>query len=421
MNDEIESLRRQLLQLKELHAAGVLDTQRYDESRVPLERRLVDAVTAGAALPTAAPAVAAAAVPVAAAGDVVAARAPRPSSRLIIGMTTTVLLVAALGYGWTGAPALINPSAAARAPAAADGAAGAAPAGQAEAEVPTAEQVTRMVETLSKRLKERPDDAQGWTMLARAYAALGRTAEAVPAFQKAVTLNTADAGLLADYADSLAVQNNRQLNGEPLKLVERALKIEPGNLKALALAGTAAFDRKDFAGAVKYWEQLKLGVPGDSAYLGQVQAGIDEARQLGKLPPAAGAPAAAPAAAGGNASIFAPGNSVSGRVTLASALAGQASPDDTVFVFARAAEGSRMPLAILRKQVRDLPFDFQLDDSMAMSPAAKLSGAPSVIVGARVSKTGEAMPQNGDLTGQSAPVAPGATGLKIEIGEVVKK
>jgi cytochrome c-type biogenesis protein CcmH len=337
-------------------------------------------------------------------------------------MAAAVLLVAAGGYWWTGAPALIS-AGAARAPAAADAQADAAPAGeggQAQAQAPTPEQVAAMVQTLSQRLKDRPDDAQGWVMLARAYSALGRTAEAVPAFEKAAALNTADAGLLADYADTLAVQNGRQLNGEPLKLVERALKIEPGNLKALALAGTAAFDRKDFAGAVKYWEKLKLGVPGDSTYLGQVQAGIDEARQLGNLPPSAAA-ATAPDAAGNNASIFAPGSTVSGRVSLAKALAGQASPDDTVFVFARAAEGSRMPLAILRKQVKDLPFDFQLDDSMAMSPAAKLSGSPSVIVGARVSKTGEAMPQNGDLTGQSVPVAPGATGLKIEIGEVVKK
>ena len=90
-------------------------------------------------------------------------------------------------------------------------------------------------------------------------------------------------------------------------------------------------------------------------------------------------------------------------------------------VFARAADGPRMPLAVLRKQVKDLPFDFKLDDSMAMSPAAKLSGAAQVIVGARISKTGEAIAQDGDLTGQSAPVAPGAAGLKIEIKDLVKK
>jgi cytochrome c-type biogenesis protein CcmH len=404
--------------LKELHAAGVIDSQRYDEGRLPLERQLVDAVTGGAVLPKEGAPATDTSEPLARIGAPDAP--PRPSGRLTAGMAVVVLLVAGAGYWWTGAPALINGVSARASADAASQSEGPPPASGQE---PTAAQVAAMVEGLAKRLKERPDDAQGWVMLARAYAALGRTAEAVPAFQKAVALNSGDAGLLADYADTLAVQNGRQLNGEPLKLVERALKIEPGNLKALALAGTAAFDRKDFVAAVAYWEQLKQGVPGDSAYRGQVQAGIDEARQLGNLPPSAGvvAPSAAPDTAGGQASIFAPGNRVSGRVSLSKSLVGQAGPDDTVFVFARAAEGSRMPLAILRKQVKDLPFDFELDDSMAMSPAAKLSGAASVIVGARVSKTGDAMPQNGDLAGQSAPVAPGATALKIEIGEIVKK
>jgi cytochrome c-type biogenesis protein CcmH len=111
---------------------------------------------------------------------------------------------------------------------------------------------------------------------------------------------------------------------------------------------------------------------------------------------------------------------VSGTVTLSAALAKQAQPDDTVFIFARTAEGSRMPLAILRKQVKDLPFTFKLDDSMAMSPASALSTASKVIVGARVSKSGNAMPQPGDLSGQSAPVNVGATDVKIEIKEAVK-
>ena len=111
--------------------------------------------------------------------------------------------------------------------------------------------------------------------------------------------------------------------------------------------------------------------------------------------------------------------SVSGTVTLAKPLAGKAAPDDTVYVFARAAEGSRVPLAILRKQVKDLPLKFTLDDSMAMSPAAKLSGAPKVIVGARISKSGGALAQPGDLQGLSAPVAVGSSGLAIEISQVV--
>ena len=107
-------------------------------------------------------------------------------------------------------------------------------------------------------------------------------------------------------------------------------------------------------------------------------------------------------------------------MALAPALAKLAGPDDTVFIFARAANGGRMPLAILRKQVRDLPVHFMLDDSLSMSPAAKLSSASSVVVSARISKSGEALPQPGDLAGQAAPVALGATGVRVEISEQVK-
>ncbi|MDP1692871.1 MAG: c-type cytochrome biogenesis protein CcmI, partial [Burkholderiaceae bacterium] len=113
------------------------------------------------------------------------------------------------------------------------------------------------------------------------------------------------------------------------------------------------------------------------------------------------------------------GASVSGTVTLAPALAAKANPEDTLFVFARAVEGPRMPLAILRKQVKDLPLSFTLDDSLAMTPAARLSSAPRVVVGARISPRGDATAQPGDLQGFSAPVAPGATGLKIQISELV--
>jgi cytochrome c-type biogenesis protein CcmH len=138
-----------------------------------------------------------------------------------------------------------------------------------------------------------------------------------------------------------------------------------------------------------------------------LQGALTEARQAAGLP-AADAAATRPAPAATMASI-------SGRVELSAALAAKASPEDTVFIFARPAEGSRMPLAILKKRVRDLPADFTLDDSMAMSPAARLSGAAAVVVGARVSKSGQAMPQPGDLEGQSTSIAPGATGLRIVI------
>jgi cytochrome c-type biogenesis protein CcmH len=189
------------------------------------------------------------------------------------------------------------------------------------------------------------------------------------------------------------------------------------------LAGTHAFNTKDYANAVKVWEKMVEISPPGNAFTQQVEPAIAEARKLAGMPAAAKPldsilPGKAATKAG---SIAAPnGATVSGTVTLSVALAKQAQPEDTVFVFARAPEGSRMPLAILRKQVKDLPLTFKLDDSMAMSPANALSTASKIIVSARVSKSGNAMPQPGDLTGQTAPVDVGATGLKIEIKETVK-
>ena len=386
MTDDIPTLRRKLQQLKELHDSGALGDDKYKNSRRELERQLVEAVMAGAEpdVPPSAP-------------------VARPSGALLAGLAVLVLVVAGAGYWWTGSPGL-DPGAAVAA---------AGPEGGGH-EV-TDEQMTAMTAKLAEHLKQQPDDAQGWAMLARSYAVVGRNDEALPAYKKAVELVPDDARLLADYADALAVKNNRSLDGEPAKLVERALKIDPDNIKALALAGTAAFDRKDYAGAAAHWERLVKLAPADAGFLQQVQAGIDEARKLGNLPPAAdaGTAPAAPVAAVG-------GGGVSGSVSLSPALVAKTSPEDTVFVYARAAEGSRMPLAIVRKQVKDLPFDFKLDDSMAMSPAAKLSGAPKVIVGARISKAGQAMASPGDLSGQTEPMAPSGSGLKIVINEVMK-
>jgi cytochrome c-type biogenesis protein CcmH len=280
----------------------------------------------------------------------------------------------------------------------------------------TASQIESMTEKLAARLKEQPDDADGWAMLGRSYAVLGRHDQAAPAFKRAMALRPDDAALLADYADALAMVNGRNLEGEPSRLIERALKVDPNNLKALSLAGTVAFYRKDYPGALRHWEKMAQIAP-DSEWVQQIQGGIDEARKLmgGPSVAAAAAQPAAPAARPTTTN----GSSVSGTVTLAASLAGKASPDDALFVFARPADGPRMPLAMIRKQVKDLPLTFKLDDSMAMSPAARLSSAERVVVGARISKRGDATAQPGDLQGLSAPVSPGATGLKLEISEVV--
>ena len=111
---------------------------------------------------------------------------------------------------------------------------------------------------------------------------------------------------------------------------------------------------------------------------------------------------------------------VSGTVRLAPALASKAAPTDTVFIFARPASGPRIPLAVLRKQVRDLPAAFRLDDSMAMAPTSKLSDHPQVVVGARISKSGQPAAQPGDLEGLTAPVKLGASGIAVVISSEVR-
>ena len=430
MNPDIPAFKQKIFQLKELHEAGALSTPLYEENRAVLERQLLDCVlgynvdpageaTPAVQLPASSPMVAAAVAP--------ARAAERLSPGLLAALGVIVFVIAGAGYWAMGSPsgAGVEPGGVAAAGA---GQNGQTSAGAASHQT-TAEQIEAMTEKLTARLKDQPDDAEGWAMLGRSYTVLGRHPEALPAYERAIALRADDAQLLADYADSLAVKNKRVLAGEPMKWVEKALKIDPRNVKALALAGTNAFDRKDYAGAVKYWEQVVQFGPTDSGYVQQVQVSLAEARELGGLPPVAGKLAGATAAAPTAASPPTPAaqptvslstKQVSGTVSLAPALAKQAGPEDTVFVFARGPDGKGMPLAILRRQVKDLPLQFTLDDSTAMSPAAKISGVSSVVVSARISKTGEAFPQAGDLSGQTGPVNVGTGSLKVEIRDIVK-
>jgi cytochrome c-type biogenesis protein CcmH len=208
----------------------------------------------------------------------------------------------------------------------------------------------------------------------------------------------------------LAMANGQSLAGEPEKLIERALQIDPNNLKGLALAGTASFKRGDYAGAATRWERMLPLVPADSEDARIIRQNVQEARAKGGVEAKAAASPAKPAA--GTAKL-------AGTVSLSSKLKGRAAPDDTVFIFARAVEGPRVPLAVMTLKVRDLPASFSLDDSMAMAPSAKLSGFPQVVVGARISKSGTATPQPGDMQGASAAVANNAAGVKVVIDAVV--
>jgi cytochrome c-type biogenesis protein CcmH len=263
------------------------------------------------------------------------------------------------------------------------------------------QQLATLVERLAAKMRENPDDPEGWRLLGRSYAALGRFPESLDAYAKALARKPRDPDLLADMADTLAMTRGERLQGEPEKLVLRALEIDPEHLKALALAGTAAFERKDYARAERYWRRMLPLVPAGSEDERQIRASIDEARSL-----AGSAPLAARA--------------VQGKVLLSKKLAAQAAPDDVVFIFARAAEGPPMPLAVKRARVRDLPLEFALDDSMAMAPGMNLSAHARVVIGARISKSGTATPQPGDLQGLSAPVANDARGVSVTIDSVVR-
>jgi cytochrome c-type biogenesis protein CcmH len=347
-------------------AAGKLAPAEHEKARAELEARLLEDVdAAGEATPR-----------------------PRGGRRTAVLVGIAMPLAALAVYLAVGSPGALSP--------------------QADPGAVTAEQIDEMVGRLAARLRENPDDADGWKMLGRSYAVLGRFGEAVDAYAKAAVRAPRDAQLLADFADALAMAHGRSLQGEPEKLVLRALEIEPRNLKALALAGTAAFDRKAFAAAAGYWQRMLPLVPPGSEDAQAIRDNVAQATQLaGGQPPLP--LAAAPQAAG-----------LRGTVRISPQLKGRFDPEDTVFIYARAAEGPPMPLAVLRRRARELPAEFALDDSMAMAPGMTISAHARVVVTARVSKSGGATPQPGDLQGASAAVANDASGVEVTIDTVVR-
>ena len=263
-------------------------------------------------------------------------------------------------------------------------------------------------------MRERPDDAQGWALLARSMAALGRFAESADAYGHLAKLVPNDAQVLADYADSLGMAQGRTLLGRPYELAKEALRIDPRHKKALALAGTAASDSGDLAAAAGHWEKLAAELPADSTDRAQVQSILAELRGRAS---AAGKAAPGPLAAA-KAPVAEP-KGVSGSVSIAPAIAGNVSGAETLFIFARSDGGPRVPLAVVRTQARALPFKFALDDSHAMAPGVNLSSAERVRIEARISKSGSATPQPGDLAGSSAVVKPGARDVNVVIDKVL--
>jgi cytochrome c-type biogenesis protein CcmH len=382
--------RQQFAELEQDRASGLLTDEQYRLARQELERRLLDDTNA---------------------------MQPQPSTmervtnlkRVALALVLLVPTASGVLYWTLGNPAaMTHPDVSAMSALEAS-----------EEARQMADGLEPLIERLKKKLEQNPNDAVGWTLLARSYMATERYAEAVPIFEKAVKLNPDDANLLADYADALGVHQGRKLDGKPEALIQKALKIDPGNVKALMLAGTVAFNRQNYALAAKDWEQARanLSPNSDQEASEQLTAGIAEAkRRLGGGPsmltanPDPAVPPDHPPIKKAGAS-----RAVTGKVVLGPNLASKGSPTDTLFVFARELNGPPMPVSIVRASRKDLPFTFRLDDSTSPMPSRKLSDVDTVVIVARLSKSGKATPESGDLEGTSQPVKPGTEGITVVI------
>lgn len=363
-------LKDQLSELERDLANAVISEQQYRQARQELERRALEESRGGDA---------------GAGSSALAADATRTAVALGIALP----LCAALLYLQLGSPSAISWQ------------------GAGGAENVTPQQVEAMITQLSSRLERAPEDGNGWALLARSYFVMQRFPESAAAYERAAALVVDDADLLADYADALAVSQGRRVDDKVYAILQRALKLDPTQWKALAMAGSAAVERKEYGKAIEHWEQLRSRAPAGSEFGRMIEANIAEARELaGNSTAPKGQAASAQAGVGGT-------------VSLSPALAARADPSDTVFVFARAAQGPRQPLAIIRRQVKDLPLRFSLDDTQAMAPQMKLSSYPEVVVSARVSKSAQAMPQSGDLQGASGTVKLGAADVAVVIDKIV--
>ena len=253
-------------------------------------------------------------------------------------------------------------------------------------------EINKMVLRLAEKMKAKPNDAQGWLILGRSYKALEQYPQAADAFANAYRLLGNQAEVMLLYADALAYVNNRNLAGKPSELVYKALALEPDNLNALWLGGMAKAQEGDAPAATKLWIKLEATLPPGSDSQQEIKnllsslANDTSQGQVQKEPEA-------------TEQVKVSNFTLSVQVSLSPKLQKATAVEDTVFIYAQALSGPKMPLAIVRKHVSDLPLTVSLNDSMAMMPNMKLSNFASVKLMARISKSGNAMTQPNDLIG----------------------
>ncbi len=357
--------RQRLAELKEQLQAGALTQTLYDEQLVELEQALNDDLEIQSQVKTA-----------------------QSQGRWMATILIFAIPLAAGSLYWTlgnyQSLSLVEQPAAAPAPPMDGGS-----AARLQEQSRQLEQMKTMVAGLAERLEKQPDDAMGWTMLGRSYKYLQQYPKAVEAFERAYALIGDQPEIMLLYADALAFVNDEQLAGKPAELVFKALAMEPDNVTGLWLGGMAKAQTGDFVGARDLWKKLESLLPPGSNAQQEIQGLL--AKLAIQIPEGAAAPPAEAKAA--NAA------GIEVQVSLAPELQTLAGPNDTVFIYAQALSGPKMPLAIVRKQVFELPLTVSLTDAMAMMPTMKLSGFEQVKLLARISKSGGATQQPGDLIG----------------------
>ena len=367
-NANAKVYRDQILDLDREHDSGHISDEEWRQSRDELSMRLLEDTSAA---------------------DDPVAKTEKPAVWTAV-VLAVALPISAMGfYIWVGQPEALNPMA-----------------------LKSPEQVdqkdlAKLAETLADKLQSQPENLQGWVMLGRTYRTLENFDASLKAYDTALKLS-ADDDLQLERIEVMAMQRQGNFDGEPWRVIREILQKDPQHFGALLTAGSASYAEGKYADALKYWEQARKPLEANHPDLAGLENAIATVRDKMGLP----AKAASTAPSGPAASAL----NVSGQISLSAALKAKASPNDAVFVYATPANGDRMPLAIMKTTVSQLPLNFTLDDSTAMTPERKLSTAGEVLIKVRVSKSGNAMPQSGDLTGASdGPVKVGTKGLKIEI------
>jgi len=374
-NANAKVYRDQILDLDREHDSGHISDEEWRQSRDELSMRLLEDTSAA---------------------DDPVAKTEKPAVWTAV-VLAVALPISAMGfYMWVGQPEALNPMA-----------------------LKSPEQVdqkdlAKLAETLADKLQSQPENLQGWVMLGRTYRTLENFDASLKAYDTALKLS-ADDDLQLERIEVMAMQRQGNFDGEPWRVIREILQKDPQHFGALLTAGSASYAEGKYADALKYWEQARKPLEANHPDLAGLENAIATVRDKMGLP--------AKAASTGSSGPSGPAASalnVSGQISLSAALKAKASPNDAVFVYATPANGDRMPLAIMKTTVSQLPLNFTLDDSTAMTPERKLSTAGEVLIKVRVSKSGNAMPQSGDLTGASdGPVKVGTKGLKIEIKDQI--